>query len=217
MNSFFFLRICAVSTNFVSPLPLFFARFFLSFFLRRSSLPFIYYFYRSFSLGTILSTISFLFSFPAPPLLLTIPSVFFIPFLSLSLSFHLPVEHIISLLFPAFVRTRVSLSLSLVFSFSSFVFHVAIPLLSSTRNEVLVLFSFTVESVRNERNDYGANGVAMSPTGYRVSGRDWQQSIHALSFTILLFIHPISFSLSLSISFSLTHSFSLSFSLSLFM
>ena len=117
MNSFFFLRICAVSTNFVSPLPLFFARFFLSFFLRRSSLPFIYYFYRSFSLGTILSTISFLFSFPAPPLLLTIPSVFFIPFLSLSLSFHLPVEHIISLLFPAFVRTRVSLSLSRIFIF----------------------------------------------------------------------------------------------------
>lgn len=46
--------------------------------------------------------------------------------------------------------------------------------------------ALSVESVRNERNDYGANGVAMSPTGYRVSGRDWQQSIRALSFTVCL-------------------------------
>ena len=147
------------------------------------------------------------------------PSLFFHSFFSLSLSLHpaffSPVEHIVPLPFPAFARvSHPLLAIPRIFIFifpfsrgrqSSSRFLRSQPERERERSIVLVALSLarslSVESVRNERNDYGANGVAMSPTEYRVSGRDWQQRVYAaLSFTSLLFFPSISsFSLSSSV------------------
>lgn len=62
-----------------------------------------------------------------------------------------------------------------------------------------LLRSLCRECAKGERDDYGANGVAMLPTGYRVSGWDWQQSIPSLSFvlpsTLCYILLVLSFSL----------------------